>query len=564
MRRVAISKINILKFVIVLFTTAFVVSNCIRSYSLSDSENENWNSTELAEGIEWHKALGLDERFESNQSYNAVEVDLETADTEVEFLWFYDRSAILSQVANQLGALAAINGTYLKKDTQFFKSRDSLYQTISDTVDHPGYWMKEGAVFSRSSESFDIDFAPMGELIRMPYPDIISAGPVLLVDNKPVGLKLPERPHATHENGRHPRTAIAVSEEGKRLILFTVDGRAEESVGLTTPELTRLLKDDFSVSDALNLDGGGTTTMWIREETSTGVVNYPSGNGKFDHLGERWTGQAIVLHPKNPEDEVSVNSEENCTLTFSDSDEATEEQEQYIYLGDQVDGLMDMPAGQEFSIFLWINPEFNKEENLTLFNKRIPEDDNSDFRRGYEAYISSDGYPVAILDTGDKQIRLEGEEKLEKESWSHVGLTLNGDQARLYVNGQPVAEETDTELRDGFANKFFLTAGAQRNWTPGLSEKHTHPYSPWGTPKFTFTDNLFTGQMDEFQVWHRALNRSEIKELAQKRLEGTPLLIDESALLSYWQFDELEGNLAKDATGNIHGTLMGDIIRRCK
>lgn len=45
-------------------------------------------------------------------------------------------------------------------------------------------------------------------------------------------------------------------------------------------------------TEAINLDGGGSSTMYIKE---FGVVNYPSDNGLHDHEGERPVSNAILL-----------------------------------------------------------------------------------------------------------------------------------------------------------------------------------------------------------------------------------------------------------------------------
>ena len=42
----------------------------------------------------------------------------------------------------------------------------------------------------------------------------------------------------------------------------------------------------------INLDGGGSTTMYIKDK---GVVNYPSDNKKLDHFGERKVANALLL-----------------------------------------------------------------------------------------------------------------------------------------------------------------------------------------------------------------------------------------------------------------------------
>lgn len=84
---------------------------------------------------------------------------------------------------------------------------------------------------------------------------------------------------------RHPRTAVAKLKDGK-FLLMTVDGRQPGvSVGMSLQELAEYL---FSLGavDAMNLDGGGSTTMFLDGK----VVNTPS-----DKEGERKIGDAIVV-----------------------------------------------------------------------------------------------------------------------------------------------------------------------------------------------------------------------------------------------------------------------------
>lgn len=71
--------------------------------------------------------------------------------------------------------------------------------------------------------------------------------------------------------GRQPRTLAGVRADGA-LLLVTVDGRAPGwSAGMTLPEAARLMRS-LGARDALNLDGGGSSTMTVRGE----VVNRPS------------------------------------------------------------------------------------------------------------------------------------------------------------------------------------------------------------------------------------------------------------------------------------------------
>jgi Phosphodiester glycosidase/Bacterial SH3 domain len=64
-----------------------------------------------------------------------------------------------------------------------------------------------------------------------------------------------------HESVRHPRTAVAVT-KGGALLFVTLDGRQASSVGMTLTELAELLIE-LGASEAMNLDGGGSTTMLI-------------------------------------------------------------------------------------------------------------------------------------------------------------------------------------------------------------------------------------------------------------------------------------------------------------
>lgn len=73
---------------------------------------------------------------------------------------------------------------------------------------------------------------------------------------------------------RHPRTAIGLDRSGDVLILVTVDGRSSRAAGMTGDE-TAVLLERLGAHDALMLDGGGSTTMWI---AGKGVVNQPSGS----------------------------------------------------------------------------------------------------------------------------------------------------------------------------------------------------------------------------------------------------------------------------------------------
>ncbi|HUH33005.1 MAG TPA: phosphodiester glycosidase family protein, partial [Daejeonella sp.] len=85
--------------------------------------------------------------------------------------------------------------------------------------------------------------------------DIMVTGPLLIFNNEKEKL---DTANAFNKN-RHPRTAIAIT-KNNRALLITVDGRQENSAGMNLFELTKFL-NWLGASQAINLDGGGSTTL---------------------------------------------------------------------------------------------------------------------------------------------------------------------------------------------------------------------------------------------------------------------------------------------------------------
>ena len=74
----------------------------------------------------------------------------------------------------------------------------------------------------------------------------------------------------------HPRTAVGIDRDTRQLLLLVVDGRQSFSRGYTMVELANTMID-LGADEALNLDGGGSSTMVARRGNgSVGVVNSPS------------------------------------------------------------------------------------------------------------------------------------------------------------------------------------------------------------------------------------------------------------------------------------------------
>ena len=118
--------------------------------------------------------------------------------------------------------------------------------------------------------------------------NVIGAGPQLIKNGRVEITNAAEKILPSFVSDGHPRTAIAKSKSGQ-ILLVTVDGRQPgESIGMSLTMFADLLIE-FGAVEAINLDGGGSTTMVIRNK----LVNKPS-----DATGERPVSDAILVFPR--------------------------------------------------------------------------------------------------------------------------------------------------------------------------------------------------------------------------------------------------------------------------
>jgi len=105
------------------------------------------------------------------------------------------------------------------------------------------------------------------------FSEVLGGTPVLLSEGKLPDLTR-ERVRASFVEERHPRTAVCIKPNGHWL-LVVVDGRQPKlSQGMNLLELATLLSNE-DCQDALNLDGGGSSTLVIKHE----IKNNPSDFG---------------------------------------------------------------------------------------------------------------------------------------------------------------------------------------------------------------------------------------------------------------------------------------------
>ncbi|MFC1767333.1 phosphodiester glycosidase family protein [Candidatus Margulisiibacteriota bacterium] len=157
---------------------------------------------------------------------------------------------------------------------------------------------KDGFVVSLHGWSRDFyDNIKVGDKLELKYKFVdgwqnashaVTGGPLLIKNgNIVVDKSIKDEKMSSYLLPPNSRTAIGVNKDNK-LILAVIDKRYAISKGATYNELAQVLKK-FGVRDAMGLDGGGTSTMYI----SGRVVNYPL------NFNERAVSNAIVVRHKN-------------------------------------------------------------------------------------------------------------------------------------------------------------------------------------------------------------------------------------------------------------------------
>ncbi|QDU35412.1 hypothetical protein KS4_34930 [Poriferisphaera corsica] len=112
---------------------------------------------------------------------------------------------------------------------------------------------------------------------------------------------MPETKRWSFTTGRHPRTAVGWKEDGT-ILLVIVDGRqARFSEGMTLFELADLFRD-LSCVNAINLDGGGSTTL-VMGDPNVRIANNPSDTFENGETGRaRFVAASLLVFAKpNPE-----------------------------------------------------------------------------------------------------------------------------------------------------------------------------------------------------------------------------------------------------------------------
>lgn len=309
---------------ILLFTIALFALSCSSHKVILEKVNQRFDRPGSVEkvdkGIYWFHWLGKDVVLDRNMSINLLDIDLEKAAVKFDFAWFNNHPATLSEIADTAFAIVGVNSAYFEKlddggYVSFHKSKGKVDQYVEVPTAHTRFWKHQAAFVQTGEKDFAFIQGNQRLYDSLHFDNIISSAPLLISDGVPVGKYFVTRKTGNktdlesehpdrHQAGLGPRMAYAKT-ANNHLLLIAVDGRSPKAQGINAEELTDFLSQYLHATDALNMDGGGSVTMFVRGATPTGVVNYPSDQRKtninsFEHIGQRKNGAALLVIPTRP------------------------------------------------------------------------------------------------------------------------------------------------------------------------------------------------------------------------------------------------------------------------
>lgn len=266
----------------------------VKGQTVSDSlavVSAQWKIESPRKGIT-HKYASIPQLYQAPQSISLIEIDpgagLKVGVT------VSDKMRETSKMASEQGAIAAINGSYFDMKRGNSVCFLKVDRQVVDTTTLGEFARRvTGAVSIRKGKMKIISW---NREIEKQYKGkkgiVLASGPLMLKDGRYCDWSLCEKDFI---RTKHPRSAVALTKDGK-ILFITVDGRfPKHAGGVSIPELAHLIRI-LGGKDAINLDGGGSTTLWLSGAPDNGIVNYPCDNKRFDHRGERTVPNILYIH----------------------------------------------------------------------------------------------------------------------------------------------------------------------------------------------------------------------------------------------------------------------------
>ena len=243
----------------------------------------HWETTVASDGIV-HKRAAIFDLYKGPQYINLVEIP---SSKKLHYDIAISEMKQTSLISKEHQALASINGSFYNMKEGFSVCYLGKGKEVVDTTENHLFIRCTGAVHVHKKK---VRILPWNKEIEKEYKK--KKGTTLAYGH---GECVWNDENDSFNKTKHPRSASFTTKD-KKTVFITVDGRRKgNATGVSIAELTHLIRI-LGGHDALNLDGGGSTTLWMEGAPDNGVLNSPSDNGKFDHQGERKIPNIIYVY----------------------------------------------------------------------------------------------------------------------------------------------------------------------------------------------------------------------------------------------------------------------------
>ena len=202
---------------------------------------------------------------------------------------------ITSRLAEDAGADFAMNASYFNVKTHYSTVYCKVGGEVLYSMTNPREAYRVNGIIGlkdRKGRKITIEACDTSDYSATTgkWHSAIAAGPVLMKDGDMVVPRETDNSSQFHDK-RHPRSVMGMDEDGW-VYLAVIDGRSAGNAAGTTIYETACICRLLGMSDAINLDGGGSSVLWTED---TGVLSHPSDNKIFDHEGERVVPSIIAV-----------------------------------------------------------------------------------------------------------------------------------------------------------------------------------------------------------------------------------------------------------------------------
>lgn len=286
----------------------------------------------IAEGITLYSLEKKEDVTNQPQSVRVLEVDLDNPKYKIVFNSLAPgRSTTSAQGKLSSKTIACVNAAY-EQDAIYNKTNGRVFEPDGGRVapGHLRFWKHEAALVGDGQRKVGIIYGAKGypttaagikaggiqayEIYeKLTEPNIFASAPMLIDNYFPVGTAfvpsaydgsnfsgLDGEDYRRHQGVRHPRTAVALTADNDMLFI-TVDGRySGKAEGMSAKELTNFIAKHFNPQWAINMDGGGSTSMYIK---GMGIVNHvcnedKNGKSTWEIPYERFLSTFLLVQTK--------------------------------------------------------------------------------------------------------------------------------------------------------------------------------------------------------------------------------------------------------------------------